>query len=225
MNNFPVTIVDNFLDNPQYFRNYGLSLNFTTSPDYNWPGKRSKTLDQLDESLYRYINYKVLALLFDNFLNLGFKCLLQYQIIENNPHPGWIHEDFNIYTFIIYLTPETNVNCGTSLYKKNPTNLGYIRQSEEAKLEQELRLKHHKTNILTQEEELTKAKIENKFFTKTLDIKDVYNRLIIFPGNIPHSANYLSSDSNSSRLTLIGFVYDISTQQSPIYRSNNFELS
>jgi hypothetical protein len=218
----PVTIVDNFFDNPNYVEKYGLSLEYFIPEGFIFPGKRSECLSVLDPILHSYINYKILSLFYNNLDTLSYSCNLRFQLIENNNYTGFIHQDTSLYTFIIYLTPETEINCGTSFYKPTINSLGIGNTS--SLISKYSKIKHNviKNNNITQQEQNEKKQIEDESYTKTLDVKDIYNRLLIFPSHLHHSANSLFSKLTPHRLTLVGFVYGLNTSNTPLYRSNTF---
>ena len=61
----PITIVDNFLDEPHQMVEFSKQLIFTPEPDGRWAGIRSPELRDVDSVLYDNINKKVIALFHD----------------------------------------------------------------------------------------------------------------------------------------------------------------
>lgn len=215
MTTIPVTILDNFLDNPSSIRDWGLSLPFSLSPDGRWPGKRTECLSKIHPYLFSYINKKVLSLFFET--PPQYKSILNFQLIEDYEGEGWIHQDQpNLITYIIYLSKEDEINCGTSLYDLKPTFPHPITSIEDMKTTS-LRRTHHQTKVASPH--IQKFQNNEKFkYTKTLDIKDKYNRVLCFPSPQLHSANNFSNKI-TSRLTLVGFISDLGTNLTPILRS------
>lgn len=215
MTTIPLTILDNFLDNPDAIRDFALSLELTPHPEGKWPGKRSKNISEIHPLFYNYINKKILNLFFED--SIEFKCDLSFQLLEDYQGEGWIHQDPSIFTFIIYLSKEDEVNCGTSLYNLKLDKFHPINSSKDHDF-QTSRIDHHKTKFLPIDIQSQKSKYRESHFIKSIDIKDKYNRLLCFSSELFHSANTFSNTKNS-RLTLIGFVNYISSCNLPIIRS------
>ena len=218
MNVIPATILDGFLENPNAVRDWGLSLEFSSELNGKWPGRRTECLSTIDPSFFSYINNKVLSLFFEN--NPKFQTQLYFQLIENTLGEGWIHQDPNLFTYIIYLSPENEIDCGTSLYELKPTlhyslTPSFIRSNTHIP---QLRNDHHKTGLFPPNLQKSKNQHDTTFFNKILSVKDKYNRLFAFSSENFHSANYLSNNF-LPRLTLIGFVIDLSTGKTPSLRS------
>jgi hypothetical protein len=220
MTTIPVTILDDFLDNPDTVRDWGLSLEYKSSPNNAYPGERTACLSQIHPPFFDYINRKVLSLFFENPVN--YKTNLSFQLIEGYQGTGWIHQDPSLFTYLIYLSPENGVNCGSSLYKLKQDKFHFLNSSQDY-LEDNLRIEHHKTKTLSSSTQELKTQIENINYNKTLDVKDMYNRLLCFSSEQFHSANYFSSKKHP-RLTLIGFVVDVSKSNIPVLRSKQTSM-
>tara|TARA_R110000803_G_scaffold174097_1_gene236721 strand:- start:9 stop:674 length:666 start_codon:yes stop_codon:yes gene_type:complete len=215
MTTIPVTILDNFFDNPDTLRDWGLSLEYKPDPEGRFPGKRTECLSLINTPLYEYLNAKVFSLFFENLI--PYECNLYFQLIEGYQGDGWIHQDSDVFTFIIYLSPENEINCGTSLYNLKP-NVIFPGNSFEGYNIVNLIRNHYKTKYLSPEIKNIKDQYHESAFNKTLDIKDKYNRLLCFSSELHHNSNDLTNNE-TSRLTLIGFVRKLHTSNLPIIRS------
>ena len=215
MVSIPFTILDGFLDNPNSLRDWGLSLPFTSSPEGRWPGKRTDCLSLIHPPLHDFINRKVLSLFFEE-IPKTYKTQQFFQLIENYQGNGWVHQDPNLFTYLIYLSKEDKINCGTSLYTLNPNKIHNINSPQDHSLH--LRKQHHKSKLISPEVQKIKDHNLSSNYNKTLDVKDIYNRLLCFSSEQFHSANYFDN-GKTPRLTLIGFVYNISKSNIPILRS------
>ena len=220
MTTIPITIVDNFLENPNIIRDWALTLEYKSDSDLKWPGKRTQLLHNIHPFLYNYISSKVLALFFENVYNLSFDIDLSFQLIENYTDKGWIHQDPDIFTFIIYLH-ESNplIDCGTSIWSLNSNNLYPFNNYEDRNLYVKYSKSHNdsKTLFSKYQEDFEKR------YTKEISIPDKYNRLIAFSSEHFHSANYYDNEI-SSRLTLIGFVKQLGAANTPIIRSKKITM-
>jgi hypothetical protein len=217
----PITILDNFLENPDEIVNFALSLNYSSDPNNRWPGQRTNVLRDINPYFAQYIESKILSIFIPLDRSVSYESTSNFQLIENLPHNGWIHSDSpNQITSIIYLNKDTNKKCGTSLYKQK--SYFPIENPQDKKLVDSTRSQHHQNNTLTQPQLQEKLNWENKHFTKIQEVNNSYNRLFCFPSNIPHSATKFTSNSTSPRLTLVTFFKNIiSPIPFPLNRVNN----
>ena len=122
---FP-TIVDNFFEDPDKIREFGLSLEYT--PDINgaWPGVRSKSLHEIDYEMYTSFMLKFMSIFHDfAFQNVRWiDASVHFHKIKDTGdkelNKGWIHIDHNHeLAGLCYLNPGvTNLDWGTSIYKQ-----------------------------------------------------------------------------------------------------------
>jgi hypothetical protein len=213
----PLTVLDNFFDNPQEVKDYALSLKYSPEPDGKWPGKRTENLINIHFPFYKYVCNKVLSLFFENPVNHHID--LKFQLIEDYQGKGWVHQDPTIFTFLIYLHKENpEIDCGTTLWNLDPNLLSPINSENDHNLFNSRR-EHHKTKKTLSKDQ----SLQYKKFKKSISIPDKFNRFIGFSSEHFHSAN--SFDNNiSSRLTLIGFVENLNTSKLPIIRSKQVLL-
>ena len=205
----PTTILDNFLDNPKKVREWGLSLPYESNNEYIYPGQRTKSLQHIHPIYYSHLIEKVFSLFFP--LNIDAPRTYYGDIFFHKTTKfegdGWIHQDSNIFTFIIYLSPEDlNINRGTSFYKLNSFHPYHQRELNDEFID--LRYKHYKNGTLSKEEFQLKTEYESNQFTKILDINDIFNRFTAFSSELFHKNNNLYSPISPDRLTLIGFIHN-----------------
>lgn len=223
MNTIPATILDDFLPNPNSLRKWALEQKYHTDPKNLWPGKRSEPLHILHPPLYTYLGVKILSLFFET-LPLNWNAMMHFQLISNLEGTGWVHQDSGHITSILYLTPESNINCGSSLYKPKKTKPHPIMSSQDINSSSG-RFDHYKTKKLTPNSSKTKEKFENETYEKILDVKDKYNRLFSFSSTDFHSANNYSPQNGEDRLTLIMFFRNIAHPIGfPIFRSTQVPI-
>ena len=207
MKAFPLTVLDNFLDNPDQLRAFALSCDYQKSQTNAWPGLRSDDLYNLDYPLYRLLCLKIIALFADP-TNVGFSALSNFQKIPKGSHAsGWVHTDQGqSLTAILYLSPNGDMSTGTSLYRLN--DLTYD--------EQYLKYK----DFSKPEEKLEPYRIKNnQLFTETARVGGFYNRLVMFDSSEFHGANDYAIDDDD-RLTLVIFFTNIDGYgHTPVNRS------
>ncbi len=222
--NFYSVCVDNFFKNPDDIRNWGLSLKKEPDAKGKWPGKRSLILHDIDEKFANELILKVFSTYIDlKYVSVRWK-ESQVMFQEISPYEndilnkGWIHQDTGMQlAFIIYLTPDADVNSGTSLFsvkKEIQKSFYHKRHYEKEKL-----FKGEDVDI----NEYDKAISDNEnIFQETTRYSNVYNRMIAYDSCEFHRAN--SFDTNSkNRLTIVGFINGIYMEEMPLERVRKIE--
>lgn len=205
---FPVTCVDNFYKEPDKIREWALSLNYTPSETGNWPGVRSKPLHLIDQKFYQEFAKKFVSIFYDiNLYDIEYDISTAFQLIDpldQNPNSskntGWIHQDPSIFAAIIYLSPNINMSCGTSIFQPKNALAEQI-VGKGAAVKNKFFLGDH-----VDEEEYDNAITETKNnFEESIRFNNVYNRLIAFDSTQWHAANNFYSEKQP-RLTQLVFV-------------------
>jgi len=76
---FPTIIVDNFFDNPDFVRDYGLSLSYSKTQK-NYPGIRT---DQTEDNFFQFATEKMMAILYPmNYTNMVWRANQFFQKIS-----------------------------------------------------------------------------------------------------------------------------------------------
>jgi len=209
---FPVC-VDNFFNDPELIRNFGLSLNKKPDKLGKWPGVRSKPLHEIDINLNNYILLKIFSVYFDlNFHNINWKnsvCYFQeikkYSKNKNDlKNVGWIHQDNADLAGLIYLNPNASLDTGTSLYnlKSEKPFLSLKKQMETLSLEKE---KFYLGKKITKNKYNLSLMKNNNMFYEKIRFNNIFNRLIVYDGSEFHKANNFYIE-NQNRLSLVFFV-------------------
>ena len=224
MNHFPVTVIDNFFNYPDKVRELALSCEYGSSPSGDWPGLRSPKLHLVDKEFFDKFCLKVLSIFYDtNFHSVNFNIDAYFQKItslDNNPksykNKGWIHHDEKVLGGIIYLTPIIDYKCGTSIFHTN----------EKFDFNTLAKYSIEKQNFYTHKNENNYNKAFKRcleMFDETVNVSNVYNRLILLDGKSWHAAQNLFVDND--RLTLVFFVDKIdSTGATPLYRMKKVNI-
>jgi hypothetical protein len=228
MKQFPITIVDNFYEDPDLVRDFALSLEYhsaaekyrTTGYDGMWPGVRTKLISDIDQLFYNTFTRKLFGLFFDfDTTNIQFDIETKFQKINSFSNDrnhiknlGWVHCDPAIFTAVVYLNPDDHLYSGTSIYKLKDGN-------EANETLKNFSLRHLGEKYNEKEYEIEK-KNHNGKFVETVKIENVYNRLVLFERGVYHGVPTYYSESNNPRLTQISFVYNLNSSiQFPIERS------
>lgn len=206
--NFPALCIDNFYHNPDQIRKFALSLEYNKQPG-NYPGLRTNPLHEVDYNFYNtfcsklfsaFYNYKIENVEWN--VTSYFQKIFPYSEDRNSPlNSGWYHEDSygSIAAGVIYLNPHSNPDAGTTI--GNP-----ISNINLELCDYEWRDKLYAEELIDRVEYQHKVIDHNSKFTKTLEFKNIYNRLILYDGVYWHKeSNFFASD-NEPRLTQIFFI-------------------
>lgn len=243
MNNFPAMCIDNFYDNPDEIRNFALSLQFEKH-NGNYPGIRSEEIYTLDRNLYNKFCEKLLSI-FYNFNNeyiewnisTKFQKIYPYSKDKNSLlNSGWYHKDSDrsIAAGVIYLNPDSNLDSGTII--------GRLKNSEPMFPEYHWRDSFYRSKLPeiefnTDKDIFPKCEnapdlniyqhellIHNSKIEKTLEFKNVYNRLIIYDGENVHRESNFFANEYEPRLTQVFFINAIPNNKKPIERMRGIQI-
>jgi hypothetical protein len=222
MRNFPVVIVDNFFKDPDKVRNFALHQEFKRDDTSNYPGLRTDCLSIIEPSLHNEFLKKFFSVYYDfRFEELNWVVSAQFQKTDNHFDSGWIHRDNdgtanNKLAGIVYLTPNAPLNSGTSIYKSK-SNVLIPSINAQAKYT------HYLSNGNSDELINLKEK-EKEQFEETINVSNIYNRLISFEASEYHAAQNYFGEDNKPRLILVFFVTKINAQLTPLERANTHQI-
>ena len=114
---FPITIIDNFFDEPDRIVTFANSLQYHSRQkgDY-WYGLRSKPLHEVDKGYFEWSSQKILRAFYkDETRHVCNTCFQKTPGIKNISNEGWIHTDKCLMAAIIYLDKDNF--SGTNFYK------------------------------------------------------------------------------------------------------------
>jgi hypothetical protein len=202
MNLYPVTVINDFYENPDAIRKYALAQKYTychelNGIDYVFPGSRTKEIKDLSHSLYEKICKRLISVFhIPEHDSMRWQISTSFQIVESEYGSGLIHQDQNtVFAGVLYLTPNAPLNSGTSLFKKNNT------------------YNHELYDKLIKENDERFKKKEpidftyHQMFDEVVRVNNVYNTLILFEGDIHHCANNFFGDTkNNARLAQVFFI-------------------
>jgi hypothetical protein len=212
---FPTLCVDHFFNDPDKVRNYALSLDYFPPESSAWPGKRSKRLDQVDTNYHQQFCEKLFSLFYDfKHHRVNWQVETYFQIIDAGEtvdiSSGWVHSDDCLYAGVIYLSPDIDLNCGTSIYRSKQFDTPI---HQDFKNQQFLNFKKEDKLLYDK-----KRSENNDLFEKTIEFKNVYNRLIAYDGFNYHAVDKLQ-DSSKERLTQVFFIDKVESDYFPIPHS------
>ncbi len=188
--NVPLIVFDKFYRDPDGIREFALSLDYKTEGHY--PGTRTVPLNEIDQNLFEDMSLKFLTLFTDVTQGFSGTVLSQFQKIpslgdESNPlNRGLIHNDTGCFCAgVVYLNPDPSPGSGTSLYRLIP--------------------EEHDENC--------SYETHNAQFETTVEVKNVYNRCIVYDAMEwhGHTNRYMKGED---RLTQVFFVQNFHVNES-----------
>jgi hypothetical protein len=186
-------IIDNFYENPYEVREFALQQDFIEGGIWH-PGCRTTN--------FATIEHKEL---FESILSPFIEKIVRFPLINDKKCNGafqyntsfdksWIHRDNysesdNIWSAIIYLTPDAPPSAGTGFFQFLDGTMNF----------NDLKKTNNEHLIDKYREDITKWKTVN-------NAGNVFNRLILFPSSQYHmSMDYFGTDKYDSRLIQIFF--------------------
>lgn len=218
MHNIPVTILDNFFEDPEAIRKFALSLNYAKDPDGKWPGVRSEPLHYVDNDIFELFTKKYFSLFFD-VEKVAWSVDARFQKIGKEWGSGWAHTDVGpIITGIIYLDPNPAPNSGTIILDKTS-----LRSTGRINFRQEEKVDFYQGKITEEQAEEAKRR-NNDCFSDSITVQSKFNRLLTFDSHLVHRAADFYGEGDQERLTLTFFVFDVSTTKTPVFKSKQHIL-
>ena len=215
---YPITIVDNFFEDPDGIVEIANELKYYTPNTGNWPGQRTKNLHVEEPRFFTHFGSK-LHLLFYETVPEYWNLQCHFQMIHpfcddknSKKNRGWIHRDIDTwFGGIVYLKKDPEPNTGTSVYK---VKKGYSHQYAK-EIEQKEAL--YRSEVVS-DSDYTKAYDSMRDqFEETVTVANVYNRFVMFNGNTHHGVQTFGT---TPRLTLNFFGMAQTGKLPPLLRSN-----
>jgi len=217
MNLYPVTVVENFYENPDAIRKFALAQKYKFCHEqaditYVYPGSRTQDLHALDSSLYEKVCKKLVSIFHIHEHDyMRWAISTSFQSVTEEYKQGVIHTDHStVFAGVLYLTPDAPLNSGTSLFKKNATfdQEKYIRALEQNDAQFKVGQKIMATDY-------------HSMFDEVVRVNNVYNTLIMYEGETFHAANnFFGTTLKNSRLSQVFFIKRIDAQ-----KENSFPLN
>ncbi|MFT7227457.1 MAG: hypothetical protein ACI8PW_000031 [Methylophilaceae bacterium] len=224
MNLYPVTILENFYEDPDAVRAFALNQKYKfrhqiTDAGYVFPGSRTKDLSTINKPLFEKVSNKIISLFHNEEHDyMQWAITTSFQSVSAEFGQGIIHTDINtVFAAVLYLTPDAPLKAGTSLFKPNAT---FDEERYERCLkENDKRFDQGKIIMDTSYHEM---------FDEIVRINNVYNTLILYEGRHHHAANqFFGKTLKDSRLAQVFFVSKIDAQKYssfPVKRSEMIKV-
>ena len=217
MNLYPVTIIENFYENPDAIRKFALAQKYTfcherQNLEYVYPGSRTKDLFDLDSALHEKICKKMVSVFHNSEYDyMRWAISTNFQSVTDEYKDGVIHTDTNtIFAAVLYLTPDAPLNAGTSLFKPN-------KNFDEDKYQRALDENDKKFRA----GEIVMDTSYHTMFDEIVRVNNVYNTLILYEGQHYHAANqFFGKTIEDSRLAQVFFINKIDAQKQSVFPLN-----
>ena len=200
-----VMIIDNFLTFPKQVRAWVINQDFYDCKQFtklygkhtDWPGKRTKHVMDLDDVYANTVLTNVSSIASKQFGLSNISIRSYFQLTTKDDGDSWVHQDNDTdLAAILYLNPDAPVYSGTSTYRCKDkekwesymsTNDGY--------------------NTLKTINRIDNKQLYEDIFEPIDIIGNVFNRLILYPGNTYHKSNdYFGDTLQDGRLTQVFFI-------------------
>ena len=227
MKYFPVTVIDDFFDDPIEVKNIAENTEYESPSETNYPGVISKNkITELHPQMADWIQNKVMSLFYHPESDLGWNVDMEFQKIsscnfDNQFHilnRGIPHIDSSnssiVLAGLIYLNENPSPDTGTSIFSKKKRCQFYNVPEEFVKFSR----KYHSTSDST--EFVCLAEKHFSMFEETVRIQAKFNRLVLYSADTYHAQTTYGIKGGLNRLTLRFFISNIvcSDQSMPLLR-------
>ncbi|HSH88304.1 MAG TPA: DUF6445 family protein [Methylophilus sp.] len=224
MNLYPVTIVENFYEDPDAVRAFALSQKYQyrhqlKDVPYVFPGARTKDLSVINKPLFEKVSNKIISLFHNSdYEHMRWAISTNFQSVSEDYGRGVIHTDGNaVFAAVLYLSPDAPLDSGTSLFRRN-------KQFDQTAYEKALKENDKRFAAGT----IAMDTGYHSMFDEIVRINNVYNTLILYEGRHYHAANkFFGKTLKDSRLAQVFFVSSIDAQKHssfPLWRSQQIKI-
>ena len=214
---YPVTIVDNFFEDPDKIVELTETLKWYPPETGNWPGLRTKQLHLENERLFNYIGEKIQHLFHDTIPNY-WELQAHFQKIEpfaddqwDKRNQGWVHQDIDtLFGGIVYLTKNPCPNSGTSVFHSKQ---GFSYQTQK---EMQMKEKLYRGEEIDINEYNEAWDAMREQYVETVSVENIYNRFVLFSGKTHHGVRTFGT---KPRLTFNFFGTAMTGHLPPLLRT------
>lgn len=195
-----IKVVENFFEDPMGVREFALSQRFDVE-QYNFPGKRTLLLDEINPNLLQLFNQQLSTVLFGEDRTSQFTNYAAFQLSSKKYEKGWIHVDYQTdMAGVVYLTPQAPIEMGTSVYAP-------IMKYEPTEETWKIRNAFYNNQKVDLDEYRRVRDTHNAKYQKTISVGNVFNRLVVYNGYHLHKEDgFFGENNENSRMTLVFFM-------------------
>ena len=209
---YPLIIKDDFFEDPDSIVKIIKEVDYHVF-QHNYPGVRS---NQLNLKLLVYISQKIFLLFHDKTpdvynMNMRFHKINPFVKGDkwDRKNLGGVHKDACLFGGLIYMDKNPDKDAGTGIYK--PID-GVDVQTKESMDAKEL---FYSGKPIDDKHYYNSYDSVRNQYEETLRIPNVYNRLVLIPGNQLHA---MTTTGNKERNTIVFFCSDVSGVYPPEYK-------
>jgi hypothetical protein len=216
---FPITIIDDFYKNFNEIEKFAKNLEYFDKIKFSMPGKQSKSLNELNQSLFTLSTQKIMRNFFNRLdYNFKYECRTRFEKIipygKEYKKEGWVHSDAdNKLSAIFYV--DGDYDEGTSFFRKKTIGIpnetlmifrdNLFKNQTPDPLQYNRALKHHSDQ-----------------FEEILKVPLIKNRIVIFDSSIFHRSDGLGS-LEKPRIIQTFFFGQIHADSFPIPEINRIQ--
>jgi len=164
-------IIDDFYENPDQVREQALKMRYFKAGHGNYPGVRTDPVSPHDSEVTKnYIQNHILKeqiTWWPSEANTAF----QYTIETDT---SWIHHDATTWAAVCYLTPNAEKEAGTAIFRHKETGTHWWNPDDDS-------------TDFNQSKGLGNP-MNNDLWETITEVSNVYNRLVLYRGNMYHSS-------------------------------------
>ena len=202
MNSIPITVVDDFIVPVKEIIDLANEVEYWPPEGEYWPGTRSKCLSELDYYLYDVIVRGVLKLFSSEEIQ-RYEANIYFQKVPEEYGAGWVHQDTNLFSAVLYLNECENLEGGTTIYSIKAGEDRYNRLCSYSDSKKLLLQNQDAQGYAKQGEE------HNKMYLQDIVIPGKFNRLVCFDAQCYHAASSFNRGQKGDRLTLVLFFHKV----------------
>ncbi|MEA3132500.1 MAG: hypothetical protein QOG17_346 [Gammaproteobacteria bacterium] len=208
-----VTVADNVLIHPRRLAEFGLGLEFLEDDSNLYPGVRARVPAEFSGPFHAWINRALHSTgvleeschIHDDasFFSIVNKSRANLLPLQRIPH--YDSTDPSVFAAVIYLFDRAN--SGTSFYRHRTT--GYEKIGVDNQDNYRTALNRNMKNLGPPARDYTNG--SNNLFERTHSVDSVFNRIVIYSGNVLHAADidgslFNGSDNSQWRLTISSLI-------------------
>lgn len=192
--------INDFLPYPNVVREWVLQKDFYNAKQFSqkigsytsWPGMRTDHVMDLDLNYANEVLSKVSTVSRKIFYDAPVSIRSYFQLCSEDDGDSWIHQDNNVdLAAVLYLTPNPPPNSGTTLYDCKD-----IKKWQSLSIDDMMKINRQERQDLY-----------DSLFTPVDAIGNVFNRLVMYRGDIFHKSNdYFGKTKYDSRLIQVFFI-------------------
>jgi len=164
-------VIDDFYENPDEVREQALKMHFFKAGHGNYPGVRTDPVSEHDSEIIKnYIQDHILKqeiIYWPREANSSF----QYTVETDK---SWIHHDATTWAAVCYLTPNPEKEAGTAIFRHKESGVSWYNPVDDST---EFNFSKGLANPM-----------DNDLWETITEVSNVYNRMVIYRGNLYHSS-------------------------------------